>query len=447
MSSAQLHEQMKKGSINSSDFLPKFAATLTEHFSKGLKNAGESLISQMNVLGNTFLKLQLDMGKSLTPFFTHVINTLIEGMQMVKSIWDSLNENSSFIDTLKFLFDWAVKLIPIWAGYRLVMMSWNGVMMLSSTLETLFTREIMANTAATAINGATMSATGVQVAGFGAFLSTATVETEAATGAFVALEGALASFGIGAAVIGFGLLVEKLIELNKESKEAADNLTRITKVEGIGKSNTDMFTDLYNRYKDYGHAGSGADKSVLLTDLMQAQKYQQDNLTKDVHPALQVARDAASAANKILGYQEQQVSTGSGGIPIMMKMPIYGESDPVKRNQLNKDLAAEEKINANMIKNLTGITMLIQNLQSDQGIKPGKLGSGGTSEGLTTSAFNTSSLAGASGGLGQAKQIIMNFNGPIQQNNGVRESKGQSDEAVQKIIEMLDGFSSSQNSQ
>lgn len=446
MTSAQLHEAMKKSSVNASDFLPKFAETLTKHFEKGLHNAGESLISQMNVMSNAMLSLKLDMGEKLSPFFTHVMESITSGMQTIKSIWDSLTSNSNFVDTLKFLYDWTVKLVPIWAGYRLIMAGWNGIIALSTTLEGLFTREIITNTVATAANGAAMGFARVEVGGFAAMMSTAAVEVETATGAMVGLEAALATFGIGAIIIGFGLLVEKLISLNQEARDFADIQSQISQTGAFHKETSKMYVDISNRFADYGKTNaSKEDKAILLKDALEAQRYIQDKKNKEFDPALHAAQRANDAANKILGYSEQQVGTTANGIAITKKLPVFAQ-DEVVRSQFLKNLGQQSNDSKFATVQLKNLGSYIKTL-IDQGIKPAKAGTfGGEGGTMQEGATNTSQLAGASGGLGQAK-IVNQHIGVLQQNNGVHESKDNADDTLRILLELVNGFNESQNSQ
>lgn len=441
MTSEQFHKAMKGGKINSADFLPKFAEGLTKRFEGGLKNAGQSLMAQMNDAKNSILTLMLDMGTKLEPLFLDIMHTVKYAMEEIRDVWSGLTANSAFVETLKFIFDWAVKIIPIWATYKVVMAGWNAGVALNAYITRLFSGELVANSVAATTNAAAMGIARVEVSGFGASMVTTTAEVEAATGAITMLEAALTTFAVGGAIFGLGLLIEKLISLNKESKDFVDTATRVKMVEGIGSQAKDMFADLSNRYADYGHSGDKADKEVLLKDLMESKTFLEDKLKKSITPALLNANKMAATSNKILGYHDE--SSGQGQ---HIKVPDYAEIDPTKRSQAIVDQQKEQKSQDEMVKTLKSIGLMINNLAVNQGIiaaKPEDFGKDGKSS--TENAINTSNLSGASGGLGQAKQIHITI-GVVQQNNGVKESKNESEQAVLKIIEMINGFSDSQNS-
>lgn len=447
MNSAQLHEAMKKGLVNSSDFLPKFAEVLTKHFEKGLKNAGESLISQMNVMKNSILDLKLDMGDKLAPLFTHIMDSITDGIRTIKSIWDSLTANSTFVDTLKFLYDWTVKLVPIWIGYKIVMAGWNAVVSLSAMIEGLFTREIIANTAATVSNYGALALSRVEVSGFGASMITTTAATEASTGAMVGLSSALATLGIGAFIVGLGLIIEKFISMNREAQDFADEMTHITKTAQLHKEGSSMYNELSNRYASYGGKGNDPhDRAVLLKDMMEAQKFLQDKQLKVMNPTIDASKKANESANKIIGYSSQNLGTSSGGATQTMRVPIFAENNEIIRNKAKENYEQQVNDQKFLTTQLRNLGKAIADLIKD-GIKPAKDDLGGEGGSLKNSAFNTSSLAGASGGLGQARIIKIDFHGPFQQNNGVKESKNQADEAIEKMTELLNNFSDSTNSQ
>lgn len=88
VSSHGLHEQMKKGLVTASTFLPKFAIQLQKQFGAGLTNAGNSLIAKMNDTQNEFIKLQLQMGEDLKPVYIALMSNIIDFIGVFRSIWD-----------------------------------------------------------------------------------------------------------------------------------------------------------------------------------------------------------------------------------------------------------------------------------------------------------------------------------------------------------------------
>lgn len=413
MTSEKLHEAMKKGEIKSSDFLPKFAATLTEHFSGGLGNAGNSLISQMNDEKNSIIKLFVDMGESLKPFFIDVLHTVSATMKEIKSVWDSLTGNSSFVDSLKFIFDWAVKLVPIWIAYKLAL---AGAAFVSKAF---------------ALENGVLAVTMGEV----------TFMTDGATAAFEGFGAAIASTGIGALVVGFGLLIEAIIKGNQELDETVDKLTSLSKISLLHQTDSDLYKNVKDRYATFNTLGAVA-KSTLLTDASDAQKKIQDDIDKEFNPKVNAAFKAMQAANKVTGSHEEVMGNGD-----IRSVTDYAQNNPGMRGRI-QDAYKEEYNNRKFaMAQAKGLADAVAQMKK-AGVTPsagGYSGLGGA--GIKDDATHTSNLSGASGGLGQAKIIHIAFNGPFQQNNGVRESKNEADEAIQKMIEAINGFSDSVNSQ
>lgn len=441
MSSAQLHEAMKKGEIKSSEFLPKFADALQKHFEAGLGNAGESLISQINDEKNTIVELMVDMGNTLTPLFSDILKTVGDGMRSLKSIWDNISANGTFVNSLKTIFDWSVKLVPIWIGYRAAMAAWNGITALSAIVEGLFTREVVANTAATWSNYGAMSAARIQVTGFGASMATTGVEVQAATGAMVGLQSLISSFSVGVMVVGLGLIIENFIEWNKQIDDAVEGMSHIKEITSTADKNKE--TDKMIDYK--------------FSNLLDLEPSEKGKLYTDVQSQIAKASDDYSTAFYKLGQNKEELADFQNRHPEAGALNIAGAEGSTLPD---KKLSAEYTGLKDAIEKNTGIvseyTKSLSELKAKKdildafGIKPyvpGKSEFGDESGSLKNSAINTSNLAGAAGGLGQAKQITINISGPIQQNNGVKESKSEADDAVEQLIRMINNIAdSSQNS-
>jgi len=401
MTTMQFHEAMKKGQIQSSIFLPKFAAALTTHFNPGLENAGKSLISQINDEKNSVLKTMLDMGNSLMPLWLDILQTVSSVMHDIKSLWDGLTGNSNFVNFLKEVFDWAVKLIPIWLAYR-------GVMAAVGIVTSVFSVE-----------------NGILTASLGEV----TVMTDGATFAFEGLSSAIASTGIGALVIGLGLVIEKLISMNEELDAAIDKKYKLSESDDQFKSLADQAAAIKEQYSIYDKLDPDA-KSKLKNDVAQ---YNKEAAGKA--PVFDVRREhLAHDAQKnkpILGSFMDNLFINKLGLA----------ADSLKENA--KTMAGYVNFIA-QDNDFKKNTQAIQQMAKKIGAPPkDKYDSFGASK---SQSLNTSNLSGASGGLGSAKSVFIRI-GVLQQNNGVKESQSSADQAVQKIIEAINGFDQSVNSQ
>lgn len=96
MNSQQFHEAMHKGEIDSSKFLQNFSAALKEHFQGGLENAGHSLQALMNDSKNAITELELDMGNTLLPIFTHILQDVKFMFDSIKGYWDEMTKSINF---------------------------------------------------------------------------------------------------------------------------------------------------------------------------------------------------------------------------------------------------------------------------------------------------------------------------------------------------------------
>lgn len=127
MNSVQFHEAMHKGEVDSAKFLLNFSAKLKEHFQGGLKNASDSLISDMNETNNSFINLQLKMGKDLEPMFKEIMIGASETTGKLGELWDWSVRNK---DTLGEITTVIGIVAGAWAGYNLALKAvlfWEGL--------------------------------------------------------------------------------------------------------------------------------------------------------------------------------------------------------------------------------------------------------------------------------------------------------------------------------
>jgi len=335
------------------------------------------------------------------PLWLDILQTVSSVMHDIKSLWDGLTGNSNFVNFLKEVFDWAVKLIPIWLAYR-------GVMAAVGIVTSVFSVE-----------------NGILTASLGEV----TVMTDGATFAFEGLSSAIASTGIGALVIGLGLVIEKLISMNEELDAAIDKKYKLSESDDQFKSLADQAAAIKEQYSIYDKLDPDA-KSKLKNDVAQ---YNKEAAGKA--PVFDVRREhLAHDAQKnkpILGSFMDNLFINKLGLA----------ADSLKENA--KTMAGYVNFIA-QDNDFKKNTQAIQQMAKKIGAPPkDKYDSFGASK---SQSLNTSNLSGASGGLGSAKSVFIRI-GVLQQNNGVKESQSSADQAVQKIIEAINGFDQSVNSQ
>jgi hypothetical protein len=340
---------------------------------------------------------------SLIPAFTKIVNAIKTGFNS--------EVIQFFIEHIKDLVAIAIKLLPIWIGYKAVM---GGVALI---------------TEAVAVKNGILALS----------MGELTVMTDGSTLAFEGFRSALTTTGIGALVVGIGLLIEKFITWNKEIDDTVEKLSGIKQISDAFAESQESKNKIDLAYSNL----SGLDKSqksALYADISSQIKEIQDKLATQLQPQLvktkQAVQDYDRASKQAsLNYLG---SRGFGG--------DYTSTSAANKtsDKLNEALNETQKT-------IGGYTRTLHDLQTKQlqlqklGIKPLSYSNPGS--GITGDATHTSNLSGASGGLGSAKIIKIDFHGPFQQNVGVKESKSQADEAIEKMTEMLNNFSDSTNSQ
>jgi|GEM_PF-6621956 hypothetical protein len=399
---------------------------------------------KIQVASKVFTELQYRIGEvisrvevSLIPSFIHITDALIAAF------------NSStiqfFIEHIKDLVTWALRLLPIWAGYKLMMLGVAGVQQLVAFTEAMFTKEIIVNTAAVTGNK-------FAVAGFGSALvatEEAIVGTSAAMEAFSA---AMASTGIGLLVVGIGLLIEKLISVNGEFNASIEKITKLDELTNKANPTLKDASDAYTTFK-FGKLDD-KQKGILYNTTKQREDIEKSSLSEN-NTQISAIRAAIADAKKEASKMPDTFGDTENSTPNQEKIELNNKiaalTEQMKGLATVNTTLYTAQITDNQISNsiakqndaIIAYNKKYPNHKKPLIISPINSATGG----VQGDATNTSLLSGASGGLGTAKVIHISFNGPFQQNNGVKESKSQADEAIEKMTEMLNSFSDSVNAQ
>lgn len=351
-------------------------------------------------------ELEFKLGEIISRVEVSLIPAFSSAIKVIKDTFNS-STIQFFIQHIKDLVELALKLIPIWVIYRAVMLSGTII-----TAGMVLAQKLLA-------------------------LSVGNT-TIAVDGAIVSLEGfktALVSTGIGALIVGVGLLVEKFISMNSEISETVDKLSNIKEITDQFKQSQESAEKVNVAYSNLKNLNA-AQKSALATDIANQIKDIQDKIATSVAPQLPITEKKSNQFEKgAKGFEWSLLDPAS----IAAKYGLTQES-----NGLKEALKGTKDA-------LGGYTKTLADLQAKQaqlkkaGISP--LAYSNPGAGTRADAINTSNLSGASGGLGSAKIIKIYFQGPFQQNVGVKESKAESEKAIEKLTEMISGFSQSVNSQ
>jgi tape measure domain-containing protein len=398
MTTAQFHEAMHKGEIDSTSFLMKFSQKLEEHFTPGLGRAGHSLISQMNDTKNEFIKFKLEMADNLEPVFVNIMHTL-------QTVFNS-EPVKLFIKHIGDLVAILIKLTGIWITYKALM----------------FGVELATKAYAIALKV-------IEVAQY-----TAAFGAEGFTVALGSMKIAMVETGIGAFAVALGLVIEKFIEMNAQTDEAIEKLSHLKTVTQAYKEGNSAFERIKLAMGNTG-AYSAEEKSALYSDISQELATIKKNLKETMKPALDEARK-----NYAIEQQKKErvwipsANEKSGGHWEMVNTEITENLGRALKNMeetFQKESTRRE---------------FYQGWLSDlekQGVKPSKY-SGPNS--FVGDAINTSALGGAKGGLGEAKVInikIDTMQKILTTDNKQLKARGQ--DAVEVMLRTLNNVAYSQS--
>lgn len=372
-------------------FLDKLSGGLQKHFSSGLPNAGNSLQAAMNDTSTAVTKLKLQMGEELRPLF-------IEIMQSIRKTFDSAPVQF-FVAHIRQIAETVMTLIKLWleyqAGIKLANIASEAWIAIQSAMA------LVAGKTEIAVGGATRSLEGMQKG--------------------------LNNFNTGLFAMGIGAAIELLMKYKDHIKAAQqaydDMLEDVTHAGGMQRTVEDQ-------------KGPNAALIAGMSDstLMKDKSYRDDLLSR--------------AQNILKGETQFQVETLKPTIDSLtakiteIKGDAFGKLNP-NLPDYEKKLTIDKNTLAVSNQNIQTTKDLIKELKGKGATTPDYGGGGGTSE----NAFSTARLAGASGGLGEAKVIQIHFHAPFQENivpNGKDLSK-YGTEAVQAMLRMFNNIALSQS--
>lgn len=311
------------------------------------------------MIGEVFSKIQA----SLVPAFS-------EFVKYVKVAFNSA-PLQFFLHHIKDLVAVMLKLLPIWLGYKAVMFAVNAAKSVYATVTRTVTSALTAEASA----------------------------TEGSAAATKGLSGAIASIGLSAFVIVLGLAIEKFIQWNTEINDTVEQLTKV-------KDITQGFSASHEAADKINLALSGSlnekQKSGVLSDINAQIQEIQDKIATEVSPAM----------NKSVGDVDKYREYKGQNSPLeYIKAAFRGMvNDPSAMNNvgMGKFYDGMVKASKDISHSLSGYNTDLKKLQAQQkalmgaGVKPLKYTPGGE---VHKNALSTSELAGAKGGLGEAKVI------------------------------------------
>lgn len=391
-------QELEKEHFNGGQFLAGLSEGLQKHFSAGLANAGNSLIAKINDMESAWTRFKLALGENLRPVFTDIMSGL-------GAIFNSAPVKF-FIDNIATLITTVGRLLPMFVIYKTLMFGIEGVTRLAAKAQMLWASVMGESTVV--IAGAT-----VAVEGF---------------------EGALMATGIGAFAVILGGIVEGFISMNNAMDESVEKITHL-------KAATDAFNSLdeqFNRISySYQHGGDmdAKSKSEMYSD-MQSESEKFDKEIRDKTLSLNMSRE--------------KVGTGAPN-------RLEGESDVAFGGRLEQYYAEQAKLkdaivnlNDQIMKATTekGQLDFWHRMLGAMGVKDAKAAPFNTSSNaFHDSSLHTSELAGAKGGLGEAKTITIHFHDALQKVTVMdgRGLKAAGQSAIEVILRTLNNLAYGQS--
>ena len=345
-------------------------------------------------LGEVFSKIQV----SLIPAFTSVVKYIKDAFTSEPVLF--------FLEHIKDLVAVVLKLIPIWLGYKAVMMGVAAVTSLVAIKDGILTLSMGELTVMT--NGATV-----------------------ATEGFTA---ALASTGIGALVIGIGLVIEKFIEWNSKINDTVEGLSHIKEISATGKGLNDKFEKVQTTFHEFNSL-SDTMKSETVSDMKALAKEAQEEIERTARPALNKAKAELAVLEERSKRQSLNSITGKSA---------YDPTIETTRSRLAEAVqkSAENLQRLYLISNSLSKELKFDVVKNVKELKPTKF-----NEGVKDNAINTSALSGAKGGLGEAKVINIRIDTmqkvEVKDGNGLKEK---SQDAIEILTRTLNNLAYSQGS-
>lgn len=349
--------------------------------------------------------LKLEIGEIISKVQLSLLPVFAQVRDFVKEAFES-GPVQFFIKHIGDLLSIGLKLIPMWLIYK-------GILLSTSLITSVFS-----------VSNGILTAT----------MGSLTVMTDGAT---VAVEGFTAAFSataIGAIAVALGLVVEHIISMNAELDKAIDKKFKLSENKDFFKSQSEKYNSIKERLGNLGNPEFGLkEKQELYHDI---QSYLHDTRLKmsELH-----------AGTGKLGSEKATRSGGFGhfiGVDMIRSMTDSTYMSGIKKEQAFKE---QYKSLHDLDQTIPDLKDAIKMLAS-KGVKPPK-GYTNSGTGIKDDAYTTSSLAGARGGLGEAKEIHIHID-TMQKIEGFvpADIKTNAQSALQILVRAVNNLAGSQGS-
>lgn len=415
-----LKATMSDGGISAKMVTEAFKSATSQggQFYGMMEKQSQSIGGKWSTLVDEFKGKLLELFERLAPTLSQVLDGIAQMAPAFSSLMNSIATAFTsapiqfFLLHIKDVLGIVMKLVPIWISYKTAMVAVNTVQSIQAAITQKLIPLFRQQT--TALEGST-----------------------AAAGAFKAQ---IISTGIGAFAVAIGFLIEKLSAMNDEFMESIEKISHIKELAakdtgmksefekvqsiyqaGVSELNKEQRTELYERIL----ALVDANKNAIAMEIKPAIS----NIDKRMEEIPDIQTNS-KRLNKQTGVWE----------------PIVNYTKEEKKLQENR--ASLEKSQMNYLNANIALLKMAINLDAI-GVKRRGAGGGGNFGGFSDvkNAINTSSLAGAKGGLGEAKVVnihIDTMQKVVTSDNRQLKEKGK--DAVEVMLRTVNNISYSASS-
>jgi hypothetical protein len=363
--------------------------------------------------------IKLEIGEMVSKLEVSLIPAFGKIMQYVKAAFES-TPVQFFLHHIKDLVNIVLKIIPMWIIYKTTMAAIHVIHRLNSLeLKNLITLQRS--------------------------MTTAVEESKVAAGGFKI---ALLETGVGAFAIALGWIVEQLSKMNAEIDEAVDNITHLKDFKQAHEEIIKSSNDIHSTFKNRNNL-STQQKGALLIQAEDQQKKIDDQIRMKNEGNINNAQKKYDELTKKYNASKTGVivtggggfGAGAGGVVVQQgDMKLYKEMQ-----EAGKQIKELKDQNSSDKQALKTAEMWVRVLKRE-GVKESDVNKG-LGSGIANNAYNTAALAGARGGLGEAKVInikIDTMQKIVTSDNKQLKARGQ--DAVEVMLRTLNNVAYSQSS-
>jgi tape measure domain-containing protein len=418
---SDLKAAMEKGAISAAMVKEAFksATGAGGQFYKMMEKQSQSVGGRWSTIMDEFKGKLIEAFEKLTPTINAILDGIISVMPVITNLIGNIASAFQsgpiqfFLLHLKDLLSIATKLLPVWIAYKVAM----GAVNTAQQIQTVITEKLIP-----LFRNQTQALEG----------------SAAAAGAFKAQ---LISTGIGAFAVAIGLIIEKLSAMNAEFMESIEKISRIKELAGKDKDMQSEYGKIQSAMQGDVSFWSQEQRDEMASRIKAMMKSNEDAIAFDINPSMKnIGKRINELPDQVTNAKKKNPATGNWE-PVVH---YTKEESKLRENMSSLLLSLKNYRSSN-----TALENYLQKL-SYGGVSKGGPGGGGKPNPFgadTANAFNTSALAGAKGGLGEAKVInikIDTMQKVVTSDNRQLKQRGQ--DAVEVMLRTVNNiaYSSSQ---